>query len=473
MLDRSQKSVLGKGKVQQRTYAEVVEFLNKNWWAKEPTVATFKAAQALNKAVGNPASKVNSIAIAGTNGKSLTAHYATKLMQEEGLQVGTLYAPHILTYNERFVLNGTQINNKLFTELANEVLNAAVSEKLEVGSYEVLTVMAALYFAQSKVDVALMEASSNNGYDAIGICRPKVVAVTRITEFGDEVDGPQAKAAIDALMPLVDANSWVATADQNKNNTQHLQLSIVAKQANWAMPIRKLAPLNYPFEQLHGRCAALAERICQLFAQSVLIDKIDSSKSLLIKEKGQRGRPSLKAKLRAQLNPRKTMAQFWKETSHSLPCRFNVLEKEKPTVLLDNASNVDALQNLLLGIRLLHYQRPLKGLCIIMGAQSDSFRNEEFLRQARYFFKKTSGELLLCPVGNGVAGTHEQSSWDVEKVINDVKAMKIKSRGFKSFAQAFEYAKSAVDEKHGLVVVAGSNSVINEYWKTKNVKKLS
>ena len=36
------------------------------------------------------------------------------------------------------------------------------------------------------------------------------------------------------------------------------------------MPIRKLAPLAYPFEQLHGRCAALAERICQIYVDDFL-----------------------------------------------------------------------------------------------------------------------------------------------------------------------------------------------------------
>ena len=36
------------------------------------------------------------------------------------------------------------------------------------------------------------------------------------------------------------------------------------------MPIRKLAPLPYPFEQLHGRCAALAERIAQIYVNSLL-----------------------------------------------------------------------------------------------------------------------------------------------------------------------------------------------------------
>ena len=86
--------------------------------------------------------------------------------------------------------------------------------------------------------------------------------------------------------------------------------------------------------------------------------------TLLTKQKGQRGRPTLEAKRQSELNPKRTVEQFWKETPTTLPGTLPILDKEKPTILLDNASNLDAFKNLLLGIRLLHYQRPLKGLTL-------------------------------------------------------------------------------------------------------------
>ena len=100
-----------------------------------------------------------------------------------------------------------------------------------------------------------------------------------------------------------------------------------------------------------------------------------------------------------------------------------MLDKEKPSILLDTARNVDAFKNLLLGIRLLHYQRPLKGLAIVLGAAKDTFDSEEFLKITRYFFKKTSGQLFICPLENPVAGSQEQSSWDVEEMTNKLKGM--------------------------------------------------
>ena len=47
---------------------------------------------------------------------------------------------------------------------------------------------------------------------------------------------------------------------------------VASRQGLWEMPIRKLAPLSYPFEQLHGRCAALAERICQIYVDDFLAE---------------------------------------------------------------------------------------------------------------------------------------------------------------------------------------------------------
>ena len=155
-----------------------------------------------------------------------------------------------------------------------------------------------------------------------------------------------------------------------------------------------------------------------------------------------------------------------------MPGRFQLLNKEKPTLLLDNAHNIDAFSNLLLGIRLFHYQRPLKGLVILVGAAKHTLHGEEFLHAVRYFFKKTSGQIFICPIEGALAGNNEEQSWDVEQVTNDIKGMKMKAQGFKSFNDAFEAAKAAVDERAGLVVITGSQSIINAYWASKGIKKL-
>ena len=456
----------------QRSYGEIVEFLDNNWTTNlnAPALSCIKQ---LDQAFDSLSQKIDTILISGTNGKSLTAYFTTQLLHAEELAVGSFYSPHTLTYNERFGINGETISNKVFTEVANEVLNTADALQLTPNSYDVLLMMALLCFKNSNVDVAVIEVSEATPANATNIFNPKVAAITRITDS----EAPNADIdTIQNMLTIVRTGTHVVSADQSKLNLQTIQTLTTEKGGIWAMPIRKLAPLAYPFEQLHGRCAALAERAAHIyiniFANKDAIIISSPHNSLLAKQKGQRGRPTTEAKRQAEMNPKKTIEQFWKETTNCLPGRFQLLDKEKPSILLDNAGNIDAIKNVLLGIRLLHYHRPLKGLTVVLGCNKQDLDMPGFLKLLRYFFKKTSGSVILCPVDN-VPGQKGDGSWDVEKISNDIKSMKIKARACKSFKEAFEAAQKSVDERHGLVVITGSPAIVTEYWKLKGIKRLA
>jgi folylpolyglutamate synthase/dihydrofolate synthase len=455
----------------QYSYHEIVEFLDSNWKTNQNDTS-LSAIKKLNHALGNVAEKTNVILITGTNGKSLTAHFAAKLLKEDGLNAGIFYSSRIMTYNEQFSVNNESISNKSFTDIGNEVLNAVATTDVEANSLDILTMMALLYFKNAQTDLVVLEVAKHGPANPMNICAPKIIAVTRITDSQEEQAADVITSYAEELLSVVSNNTHVISADQSKLNLQIMQSVSEAKGGVWSMPIRKLAPLQYPFEQLHGRCAALAERIAHIYVNTFLRkDTVMTSNSLLTKQKGQRGRPSLEAKRQAELNPKRTVEQFWKENTNELPGRFQLLDKEKPSILLDNASNLDAFKNILLGVRLLHYQRPLKGLTIVLGCDNPNLELTEFLKLLRYFFKKTSGQVIVCPV-TPLPSHKDAVSWNPEKVINDLKAMKIKAKASKSFVEAFELATKSVDERHGLVVITGSSSIITEYWKTKGIKKI-
>ncbi len=463
------KGLLGGGK--QRTYAEIADYFDKKW-SMTQDASTIKRMEALDKALGNPSQKLSTILVAGTNGKSLTIYFTAQLLKTEGLKVGTFYAPHLLNYNERISINNETIANKNFAELANEVINTADSLDLKSSTQELLAMTAMMYFVQQNVDVALLEVHQGGTFNPVNICNAKIATITRVTPAEVNIDDAKLEEHVRDMMGIVKKGTHIISGDQSKTHLHIMQNFADETGAQWAMPIRKLAALGYPYEQLHGRCAALAERTSQIFAEKILArDTTVIMDSLLTKQKGQRGRPTLEEKRRSELYPKKTIDQFWKETLNELPCRFQLLEKEKPSILLDNARNVDAFKNLLLGIRLLHYQRPLKGLTIVVAAAQNTLHSEEFLKLLRYFFKKTSGQLFLCPLEEALPGVGEDVSWNVDQVTNDVKSMKIKARACKNFEEAFELAKKSVDERNGLVVITGSQSIIHQYWKQKGIKK--
>ncbi len=454
-----------------RRYEEVVEYLNAHWYVNENS-KTLDRIKKLDAALGHPSKKVNAIHVAGTNGKSITIGLAAKLLQEEGLKVGTFTSPHFLTYNERFSTNQAAIANKQFTAIANDVINAAESLNIDAYTFELLTMISLIYFVKNKVDVALLEVEEGGTYDATNICTALVAAVTRVTTHKTTIPAEKVSSIVDDIMGIVSKETWLVSGDQNKANLAHMQKFAEKFGANWAMPIRKLVALPYPFEQIHGRCASLAERIAQLFIEKYYNkDATITADSILSRKKTKRGRPTLEEKEKAALTPHKSLEEFWQDELNDMPGRFQLLDTEKPVVLLDTSSNVDALENLLLGIRLLQYNRPLKGLALVLGAAQDTLHNDKFLRLVRYFHKKTSGELFICPLESPTPGAKEDVSWNVEDITNALKSMKVKATGFNSFAEAFKAAKERVKDRDGMICITGSNSVLSAYWRHRNIEK--
>lgn len=454
----------------QRSYHEIVDYLDQHWSVAPDK--TLDRTRQLDKALDSLSQKIPTILVAGTNGKSLTVYFGAKLLKAEGLKVGTFSSPHILMYNERFALNTETISNKLFTDIGNKVIQAAEQLEIDAHTSELLLIMALQFFKEQAVDVAIIEVQTHGAHDPANIIPAKIATVTRVTSPNINATEQELAALTQEIMGIVKKGTTITSGDQNKATLSLMQTIAEKQGGTWAMPIRKLANLPYPFEQLHGRCAALAERIATLFMeQHISPETTVVSDSLLCKPKGMRGRPTLEAKRQSELNPKKTIDQFWHEAINDLPGKFQILDKEKPSILLDTASNIDAFKNFLLGIRLLHYQRPLKGLTIIVAAAKNRLHNEEFLKQVRYFFKKTSGQIFICPADEILPGTNEDSMWDVEQVANDIKSMKVKARACKSFEEAFDLAKKSVDERNGLVAITGSHSIIHSYWKLKGIKK--
>ena len=392
IIKQKTKKVASLNTKQQLTYKDIITLLDSKWNTALMGLNTKKIAQ-LDKALGNPSSKIKAIFVGGTNGKSVTINFATQLLINEGLKVGSLYNPHFNIYNERIAHNNESITNNAFTDVANEVINAAATLGEDFHARELLTMMAITYFAHQKVDAAVLEIIDNM-YDPAMICNPIISGITRITDYVEGESENTIKKQIETFKSIIKKDAWIISADQSKFTLQTLEEMTKKGNAQWAMPIRKLAALKYPFEQLHGRCAALAERIAQIFIQEFAdSQKVVVNESLLAKTKGRRGRPTLEAKKQSELNPKKTVEQFWQETINTLPSRFEFLAKNKPAILLDNANNIDAFKNLLLGIRLLHYARALKGLVIIIGCENNTLLNTEFYKMIRYFFKKTAGQV--------------------------------------------------------------------------------
>lgn len=418
----------------------------------------------LDKFLGNISKNIDVILVGGTNGKSSTIHFSKKLLSEEGFKVGAAYSSHILNYNERIVINFEDINNKNFADLAGKVIDVAQSNRIDATAFEVMVMTSLLYFKDEKVDVALFEVGIGGKYDATNIFNPKIAAITRIADDQTDILGEDLDKTTFEMLEIAKKDSWLISAEQSKIRLNKMKEWADKNSVIWSMPIRKLAALPYIYEQLYGRSASLGERIAQIYVEDVK-EKFSPflRGNLLATKKGQRGRPTLEAKRNAELNPIKTLKKFWKDAFCLLPGRFELLDKEKPSILLDNADNMDAFTNLFLGIRLLHYQRPIKDLTLIVGIPS-WLKDVETVKLIRYLLKKVSGQALFVPLEN-------ESYHKPKDLENIAKEVGIKSKACSSFKEAFEIAKKDVDEREGLVVITGHQNVVQEYWNYRGIKK--
>lgn len=443
------------------SYNEVIKYLDQHWTPSIPGTI-----QKIDALLGSLATKIPAIIITGTSGKSSTIYYLSKLLETEKLKVGVAICPHFNLYNERLSINSSMVSNETFTNLANTVIDLVKLHNISASSKDILVAMSLLHFKQEQVDIALFEQENIFEFDPVTICKPHILGITRIVLPTKEL----VTTAIHSLLTSIAPHTHVTSADQSKLILHEIAQKTKEVGSTWIMPIRKIAPLPYPYEQLQGRCAALAERIAQTYVNQIInITDFNSTSSLLRFVKKQRGRPSLTAK-QYTTYPHKTTEHFWRNLNTQLPNRFQRKELKNCTIVLDNAANIDALENLLLGIRLLNYEKPFKSISFLLGCYDQQFCEHEFIKMARYFFKKMSGQLSFCPISNQI-GEQTGSSWNIEKISMIAQHAKIKVAVHKNFKAAYEALSKQLHDPQDLLVITGSQAIISEYLKYEKNKE--
>lgn len=132
------------------------------------------------KLLGNPHKGLKTIHLAGTNGKGSTTRFLAGILQEAGLRVGSYTSPHIIEINDRIRVDNSFISDddfKVYMDRLRPVIRDLDDQGVNLRYFEILTLLAILYFKDQKVDVALMEAGVGGRYDATNIMEDKLVSL--------------------------------------------------------------------------------------------------------------------------------------------------------------------------------------------------------------------------------------------------------------------------------------------------------
>ncbi|OGU60198.1 MAG: hypothetical protein A2X64_03030 [Ignavibacteria bacterium GWF2_33_9] len=129
--------------------------------------------------LGNPEKSLKAIHIAGTNGKGSTAVTISSILMEAGYTVGLYTSPHLVDFNERIQINGKLISDEKLVDIAEEMI--PVQEETGATFFEFTTALAFKYFADEKVDFAVIEAGMGGKNDATNVLNPILSVITQIS----------------------------------------------------------------------------------------------------------------------------------------------------------------------------------------------------------------------------------------------------------------------------------------------------
>ncbi len=131
---------------------------------------------------GHPEKKFPSFHIAGTNGKGSTAAMLHRILSLAGYRTGLYTSPHLVSFTERMRIDDREISPDSVTELAEEVRITTAAANVPLTFFEYITVMAFIYFARQKIDVAVVEVGLGGRLDATNLVAPMVSVITTISK---------------------------------------------------------------------------------------------------------------------------------------------------------------------------------------------------------------------------------------------------------------------------------------------------
>ena len=129
-------------------------------------------------ASGNPQNKIRTIHVAGTNGKGSTSHMLAAIFQQCGYKTGLYTSPHLKDFRERIKVDGNWIEENFIISFVEKMKN--VSEKISPSFFELTVVMALQYFAEQKVDIAIIETGLGGRLDSTNVITPQLSIITNI-----------------------------------------------------------------------------------------------------------------------------------------------------------------------------------------------------------------------------------------------------------------------------------------------------
>lgn len=389
---------------------------------------------ALDVLFGHPHKKYKTVHIGGTNGKGSTSHLLAAILQESGYKVGLYTSPHLIDFRERIRVNGEMIDKDYVIRFVDK--HKSSFEPVYPSFFELTMMMAFCYFADKKVDVAIIEVGLGGRLDSTNIITPDLSVITNIS--------------LDHVQYLGNTLEKIAG---EKAGIIKPHIPVVIGEGGTVRNVfeQKAQEVNAPI------CFAEDEKLIESYAKiddKWVVETIDYPK--LTSELG--GYYQIK-----NIATVLTSVKVLKSSGYTIPdkavysgfsrvCeltglmgRWQVLQ-EHPKVICDTGHNVGGMEYIVRQLADEEYNH----LHMVIGVVND---------------KDISTILSLLPSGNDVTyyftQAHIARALPAEELQNQAEKFGLKGSVFTSVPEAVKDARNNANEKD-LIFVGGSNFIVGE-----------
>ena len=368
------------------TYTETIEYL----FSRLPMFSRMGAAAIKSDLVntlkicswlGEPQKKFKSIHIAGTNGKGSCSHMIAAALQECGYKTGLYTSPHLKDFRERIRINGEMVSKEFvitFTERIKPLI-----EEINPSFFELTVGMAFEYFAQERIDIAVIETGLGGRLDSTNVIMPELSVITNIGMDHMNILGDTLELIAGEKAGIIKKNV-TAVIGESSDETDEVFLSVAAERA---APIVFADKRYFASDWMHKN-GYLQTDIVNSHDQSRVSYQLDLPGYYQLKNLVTVSEIIHQLRAKKFDMPQEKVSRALKQVKKltGLHGRWEIIHQH-PQVILDVAHNEDGIRQLVNQIELSDYRQ----LYIIIGMVKDKEIDKvlELLpKEAEYYFTK-------------------------------------------------------------------------------------
>ncbi len=377
----------------------------------------------------NPQANLKCILIGGTNGKGSTGAFLNKTLCTAGYKVGFYSSPHILSPNERILLNGKEIPEDKAQFLCERIFEVEKKLKIRLTFFEILTAIAYLYFFENQVDLAILEVGMGGRFDATNIVNPFLSILTNVSLDHTQFLGTSESKILEEKAQIIPENGTVITGIRVPFLLEKLHRICLSKKTdvllpcdyenrikNWDLGLKG----SFQFEN-----ASIAAMACEWLRQKGF--KIDEA----------------------------TIKEGFSKTRW--PGRYDIIQ-DKPAILIDCAHNIAGIEVLISSVNSdskLKVKRPRSWIFGVMADKQITPMLEQII--------PASDNLIITQIPDPRAAAFSDI-FDQANAVAKASHNEPFIKAIPLISDAIDYGKSA-SGPDGIVIAAGSIVLAGEVFK--------